>query len=132
MKWTVPNKFNISCLNPFRTNPRLTMEPTKDRYTLDIFCSQYCDIAIKRYCNKKTYFSQYFFPVWIENVYFCIFEYILKCQNNILTKKCLFIFLLQYFLIPILCAKMSRVNKALGWHEPLKVRKNENLFRICW
>jgi hypothetical protein len=35
----------------------------KGRYTLDIFAR---DIAIKRYFDEKTFFSQYFFPVCIE------------------------------------------------------------------
>jgi len=53
--------------------------------------------------------------ICIENHHWCLlFEKILKCNYNILTKKCLFIFLFQYLFIAILCAEMSRVNKALA------------------
>jgi len=72
------------------------------------FDAQYCDIAIKRYCNKKIkrhFSTNIFFHLWIENIFFFLFETILQCNYNILKKK--------YLFIAILCAKMSRVNKAL-------------------
>ncbi len=31
------------------------------------FSTQYCDITIKRYCNKETFFPIF---VWIENIFF--------------------------------------------------------------
>ncbi len=94
------------------------------------FCSRYCDIEIKRYCDKKTFFIQNFFPVCIENIFWGMILNILKCHYNILKKKMSFyrniflsqylfiaisfyrnIFLSQYLFISILCLKMSSVYK---------------------
>jgi len=69
---------------------------TKALFTRDIFAH---NIAIKRYCNKKTkdIFNKIFFSVWIENIYFWTimlietwFKNILKCHNNILKKENVF------------------------------------------
>ncbi len=70
------------------------------------------NIAIKRYCNKKSFLSQYFFSCenW-KYLFLCIwidFEMSLQYFD----KKCLFIFLLQYLFISILWAKILCVNKA--------------------
>ncbi len=86
--------------------PYLGLIPTRH------FDAQYCDIAMKRYFS-----SNIFFPVWIENIYLCLFESILKCNCNILTKKCLFIFLYFFrnfflsFYLNIVC-KILCVKKA--------------------
>jgi len=90
----------------------LDIYPPKGRYTLDIFAR---DISIKRYCDKKTFFSLYFFPVCIEIFIFvqlCLLKPTLKIfwnvitiflRKNIFLSKCLF--------IAILCLKMSSVYK---------------------
>jgi len=44
---------------------------------------------------------QYFFPVRIENIYFCLFEKILKHNYNILKKKNIFIAISFYRFIEI-------------------------------
>jgi len=77
--------------------------------------AQYCDIAIKRYCNKKMkrhFLSKYccYIPKSSQmnrNKYFQFTQW-----KKILVEKCLFIFLSQYLIIAILWAKKSRVNKA--------------------
>jgi len=74
------------------------------------FDAQYFDIAIIKI--KRHFSTNIFFTVWIENTFFCLFETILKCNYNILKKKYLFIAISFYCNIAILCAKMSRVNKA--------------------
>jgi len=74
------------------------------------FGTQYYNEKIKRYFDKKIkwhFSSKFFFPVWIENIYFCLFENILKCNYNILKKKLSLyfnIFLLQYCVQKMLCA----------------------------
>jgi len=86
-----------------------------------IFHTQYCDIAISRYSDKKYFFNQYFSSC----VNSAIDAYNLKILWNVTTifwwKNYLFIalsfyrnmFLWQYLFIAILCVKMSHVNKAL-------------------
>jgi len=90
-------------------------EYLKGRYTLDIFA---CDIAIKRYEIKKTFFIKYFFPVCIENIFFgqfLIFWNVITIfwRKSIFLSKCLFFKMSFYLFITILCVKMSRVNKHL-------------------
>ncbi len=64
-------------------------------YTLDIFAR---NIVIKRYCNKKTFFIQYFFPVCTENIFGDNSKYFEMSLQYFEEKK---IFLLQYFFIAI-------------------------------
>ncbi len=46
------------------------------------FVTQYCDKKIKRYFNIEIFLTNIFFTMWIENIYFCLFEKILKCYHN--------------------------------------------------
>ncbi len=62
------------------------------------FDAQYCDIAITIYFDKKTFFSQYFSPVWIENIYFCVLDFEMSLQY-FYKKMSFFNFLLQYLFI---------------------------------
>jgi len=69
------------------------------------FCSRYCD--------KKTFFIQYFFSCVYWKYFFRTILNILKCHYNILKKRNIFIKMSSYLFIKILCAKMFSVYKAL-------------------
>ncbi len=51
-------------------------------WLLPHFGTQYCNKKIKRYFQPICLFS-----IWIENIYFCLFEKIFKCYYKILTKN---------------------------------------------
>ncbi len=81
------------------------------------FGTQYCDKKIKDIARIIFFSTNIFFTVQIKNIYFCLFEKILKCYYNILTKIYLFIAISFYFLLQY-C-----VPKCLVWINPLKEEK---------
>ncbi len=86
--------------------------PLGPRQTSD-FDEQYFDKKIKQYCNKKTFFRQYFISMWLENLNSWVFQLILKSNSSIVSKKYCFchIALLQYCL-----------SKSLVWRGPKGVK----------
>jgi len=67
------------------SSPAKKIALVKGRYTLDIFAH---DIAIKRYCDKKTFFIQNMFFLCVLKIFFFgTILNILKCHYNILKKK---------------------------------------------
>jgi len=57
-------------VNPSKLRFRIVqLNIGKGLYTLDIFVHNILIKRKKRYCDKKTFFIQYFFPVCIENIY---------------------------------------------------------------
>jgi hypothetical protein len=72
---------------------------TEGRYTLDIFAP---NIAIKRYCDKKTFFIENIVFLCVLKIFFWdnfkYFEMSLQYfeEKKIFLSKCLFIFLSQY------------------------------------
>jgi len=79
----------------------------KALFTPDILAH---NIAIKRYCDKKTFLSKYFshisksYQIDIINIFNSHGENYIYWLKNI--------FLSQYLFITILCAKMTGVNRA--------------------
>jgi len=71
-------------------------------YLLRLYSHETFWLTILRYCDKKIkrhFSTNIFFTVWIENIFFYLFETILKCNYTILKKKIsfyLFIEILQY------------------------------------
>ncbi len=90
----------------------------KAQFTHNIFAH---NIEIKRYCNKRkmTFFLHFFSCVNWKYLFLHNYAYwnqvwkYFKMPLQYFYKKCLFIFLSQYLFIAKLCAKISRVNKAL-------------------
>jgi len=83
---------------------------TKALFTRDIFCTQYC--------NKNIFWTNFFHRVnWkylLLNNFMVVWKDF-KMQLQYFGKKCLFIFLLQYLFIEILCAKKS-CDVGLSWN----------------
>jgi hypothetical protein len=77
------------------------------------------NIELKRYCNKKMFLSNIFFPVWIENIYFWAIMLIeivwidfKMSLQYFWRKKYPFIKMSFYLCIAILCAKILCVTWA--------------------
>jgi hypothetical protein len=82
------------------------IDPFKGPLHTRHFCSRHCNIAIKRYCYKKTFFSQYFLTVCIEIFIFgqsCSLKPSLEIFWNVITiflrKKYIFINMSFYLII---------------------------------
>ncbi len=101
---TLTNRGLSKNVIPFKPNSHETFWRTIFRY---------CD---KRYCDKKTFFSQYFFSCVNWKCLFLCIWIDFEMSRQYFSKKMsfyLFIAISFYLFIAILCAKMSRVNKAL-------------------